>query len=106
MNIEEIENEIESLENDATNWSNIQRLSWLYVVRDHIGGERAEGETHASVQRTMVHTMPEYGGEFGEAVSGVDIDGLMPILSEHMDVIKLLHPKEYQAVLDRIKEIP
>ena len=57
-------------------------------------------ETHT------VDVMPEYDSEFGRCACGVDVRALMGILSEHMDVVKILYPKEYQAVLDRIAEIP
>ena len=100
MNIVEINEEIETLEKGETNWTNIQKLSWLYIVKDHM--------THTDINASYAPTdiMPRYEGEFGQAVSGKDINGLMNILSEHMSVIKVLHPKEYQAVLDRIAEIP
>ena len=101
VNIEEIKKEIANLEAGDTNWNNIQKLSWLYSVYDHMGNEGTPIIAHE------VHkTMPDFTGEFGEAVSGVDIAGLMNILSEHMAVVKVLYPKEYQAVLDKIKEIP
>lgn len=100
MNITEIEKEILSLEQSDTNWQNIQKLSWLYTVRDHMARNNI-----AEIQDAK-KMMPKYSGEFGEVVSGVDIDGLMNILSEHMSVVKILHPKEYQAVLNRISEIP
>ena len=88
------------MENGETNWANIQKLSWLYTVRDHMTNDDL-----AAIPVTR-DAMPVYSGEFGQAVSGKNIDGLMNILSEHMSVIKVLHPKEYQAVLDRIAEIP
>lgn len=99
MNISEIESEIKSLEQGETNWTNIQRLAWLYTVYDHMtrGGDTV-------VSYNAVRVMPDYGGEFGEAVSGKSIDNVMQVLTEHMAVIKVLHAKEYQAVLDRIKE--
>ena len=101
MNIEEIKKEIANLEAGETNWNNIQRLSWLYSVYDHMGDKETPIIAHEVRQ-----AMPQFSGEFGEAVSGVDIAGLMNILSEHMAVIKILHPKEYNAVLEKIKEIP
>lgn len=100
MDITEITDEIAKLEQSETNWTNIQKLSWLYTVYDHMVGD----STHEI--RYTQDAMPRFAGEFGEAVSGKDIGGLMNILSEHMSVIKVLHPKEYQAVLDRIAEIP
>ena len=100
MNIEEIKKEIAELERADTNYPNVQRLSWLYTVYDHMADDKAP-----IVANKVQSIMPTYQGEFGEVVSGVSIDGLMQILSEHMEVIKLLHPKEYQAVLQRIREI-
>lgn len=101
MNVNEIKDEILKLEEAETNWTNIQRLAWLYAVYDHMADDRTPIMAH-SVQSVM----PEYSGEFGEAVSGVSIDGLMNVLSEHMAVIKVLHPKEYEAVIEKISEIP
>ena len=101
MTVVEVENEIITLEQGDTNWQNIQKLAWLYTVHDHL--------THDGMPvaaRKVMNTMPEYTGEFGQAVSGASIDDLMNILSEHMSVIKVLHPKEYQAVLDKIAGIP
>ena len=100
MNLVEIENEIRGLEQGETTWANIQKLSWLYTVRDHINKEETMPDTHT------VDVMPEYDSEFGHCACGVDVRALMGILSEHMDVVKILYPKEYQAVLDRIAEIP
>lgn len=99
MNIAEIETEITRLERGDTNWQNIERLSWLYAVYDHLAGN------HGVVSADRVD-MPQYAGEFGQVVSGKNIDGVMNVLQEHMAVIKILHPKEYQAVLDKITEIP
>ena len=100
MNIEEIKKEIIELERADTNYPNVQRLSWLYTVYDHMADDKAP-----IIANKVQSIMPTYQGEFGEVVSGVSIDGLMQILSEHMEVIKLLYPKEYQAVLQRIREI-
>ena len=100
MDIAEIKTEIARLEKAETNWQNIERLSWLYAVYDHLAGD--------SVQTIPIERsdMPQYAGEFGQVVSGKNIDGVMNVLQEHMAVIKVLHPKEYQAVLEKIKEIP
>lgn len=98
MNIEEIRNEINAMEQAETTWQNIQRLAWLYTVHDHM----AEGRTPI-VAHEVRSTMPDYAGEFGEAISGASTDDLVNVLSEHMSVIKILHPKEYQAVIDRLR---
>lgn len=107
MDIVEIEKEITNLKEGETNWQNIQRLSWLYTVYDHLLGRNTRSQVVSQAENTEIRcVMPDCTGEFGEIVSGVNIYGLMNILSEHMSVIKILHPKEYQAVIDRIREIP
>ena len=99
MNIDEIRNEIEMMEQADTTWQNIQRLAWLYTVHDHMADGR-----HPIIAHEVRTVMPDYAGEFGKAVSGASIDDIMNVLSEHMAVIKILHPKEYQAVIERISE--
>ena len=98
MDITEIKNEIDRLQHADTNWQNIEKLSWLYTVHDHM--------TNDNTITVTKDIMPIYSGEFGQVVSGKNINSLMNILSEHMSVVKVLHPKEYQAVLDKIAEIP
>ena len=37
--------------------------------------------------------------------SGVNVSNLLTVLDEHMDVIKLLHPKEYETLIQKIREL-
>lgn len=101
MDVIKISREIEELEEAETNWSNIERLALLYTVYDHL----TDTGTPIFAQ-SVVDIMPNCGiGEFEEACSGKEILPLIDILSEHMQVAKALYPKEYQAVIERIKEI-
>ena len=101
MNIEEIRSEIADLERGDTNWSAVQKLSWLYTVYDHMTDD------HTPVlARSVVDVMPECGdSEFCKAIAGKGVSDLIKILSEHMNAIQILYPKEYQAVIDMIKEV-
>lgn len=45
------------------------------------------------------------GSEFLSVASGVNISSLLLILDEHMDVIKLLHPKGYDTLIQKIREL-
>ena len=45
-----------------------------------------------------------YKSEFLAAASGVDITELLNILDEHMSVVKVLHPMEYESLIKMIKE--
>ena len=86
IDIKEINDEIKKLENDDLNYANLQKLSWLYIVRDHSGGTiRGVG-----------------GNEFLDTCEGCERDKFFDIMSEHFDAMKILHPKEYRAVLERL----
>lgn len=102
MDIIKISKEIDELEEAETNWQNIEKLALLYSVYDHL----TDTGTPIMAQ-SVVDVMPNCGiGEFEEACTGKKILPLMDILSEHMQVAKTLYPKEYQAVIEQIKEIP
>lgn len=86
MNIDEINEEIIKLETGETNWGNIQRLSWLYTVRNNYRNQEISADT-----------------DFCSVCAKADLNKVLHIISEHMEVIQVLHPKEYKAVIDRIK---
>ena len=89
----DIEREIERLEHAEPTWENIEKLAMLYIVSDK-----------SDSQPKTVGVVPKVGSdEFARACKGVEIEPLMQILSEHFQAIKVLHPKEYQAVLDKIR---
>ena len=88
MNIQEIKNEIKNLERAETTWQNIERLSWLYSINDHIKPKYEDGKS-----------------EFLDIAHKADIEGLLDILDEHMNVIKILHTKEYQSLIEQIQNL-
>ena len=59
-------------------------------------------------------TMPSYDeyvpqirseSEFMNVCSQKDIVEVLEVLNEHMEAIKLLYPKEYDSIIEKIKEI-
>ena len=101
MDVIKLAKEIKDLEEAETTWANVERLAMLYTVHD-----RMSGEGIPIYAQTVTDVMPECGiGEFEEACTGKPILPLIDVLSEHFAVIKALHPKEYRAVIDRIKDI-
>lgn len=98
MSISEIEEEIIKLESAETSWQNVQRLAWLYTVKDHLAADKTP-----IIANKVISVMSEYNGEFGEVVSGARLDDIMTVLNEHMEVVKILLPKEYQAVINKIR---
>ena len=95
MNISLIERNIDELERYKVTAENVEQLAALYVVHDHL-----------SNGRNVVDVMPDCGeGEFRQACCDKDISKVFEILNEHMQVVQALLPREYAAVIDRIKNI-
>lgn len=93
MDLEEIEAEIQRLEQSKTTYDNCTKLAVLYSIRDHRGQIKKIAEYNAQ------------GSEFLQAAAGAPIEGLLDIIDEHLDAIEILHPREYSAIIRRIKEL-
>lgn len=92
LNLEEIDRTILELENHDTTYATCEKLAWLYVVRDHINNNQ-------------IKSYNLRGSEFLNLCSGVEIPKLLDVINEYMDVVKVLHPKEYDSVTNRIKTL-
>ena len=86
--------EIDRLEAKQTSYYVCDRLAKLYTVLDHIGPQADDGTT----QRMS-------GSEFLELSSGVSYRALMRVLDEHMSALAVVQPKQYAAVIDRIRAL-
>lgn len=96
ISLETIEREISELEARETSYRLCERLSWLYVVRDHILAEKyPQGSTTPRLE----------GSEFLEAASGVSYPDLMRILDEQVEAIRLMYPKTYEELMRKIKAL-
>jgi len=93
ISLDEIDKTILELEQHDTTYATIEKLAWLYIVRDKLAGP--------VVAKTGTYT----GGEFCEICSNVPLDLLMPIISEHFEAIKVLYPREYDVIVNKIKKI-
>ena len=81
----EINSEIESLENQPASFATIQKLSWLYTVRDH-----------------MTQTVPHGDSDFRRACAGKKLCDVMDIVDELMTVLLAVQPRLYHAVMDKL----
>lgn len=94
IDLETIEREINELEaRGDTTYAICERLSWLYVVRDHLRPVREDSRTTQDLR----------GSEFLEAASGVSYPTLMQVLDDHMAALSVVQPREYESVMDRIR---
>ena len=96
MTIEEINHEIEQLEPAEINTRNVQVLSSLYIIRNNFSKSTV----------SEIYIFPDIKGtELNESISGKSVSDVLDILNEHMEVIQVLYPKEYKALIERIKDI-
>lgn len=96
IDLETIEREISELETRDTSYKLCERLSWLYTVRDHL-------KPQAKQDSMLVPQMQ--GSEFLEAASGTRCTDLLELIDEHLATIRLLYPKTYSALLDKIRQL-
>ena len=92
MNINEINEEIKLLEQADTNYQNCNKLAVLYCVSDHL--------SQMPVQKSKIAAH----SEFINAFSNATIDYALSVMDEHMECVKALYPKEYAAIIDRLKK--
>ena len=102
IDIKEIEDEITRLEHCNTTYSNCEKLSVLYAVRDKL---RAPEQEEQGRRRYSYAAEPdlEYESEFLQAVNQSDLQKALLVIDAHMSAIKLLYPKEYNAIIRKIK---
>ena len=93
VSVEDIDREILELERRDTSYAVIERLCWLYVVRDHMRDDTKE------------RTGDLGGSDFLAAASMVPIGDLMAVLNEHMEAIKVVCPREYESVVAKIRAL-
>lgn len=104
MDIKEIESAMHTLACGDTNYEAVSRLASLIIVRDHLLSEHMPRPLdYSGNPRTSISV----GGksEFLTAVSEAPLEDVMEILDEHMEALKAVIPREYDAVLARIKRV-
>lgn len=106
LDMDEIKSEIARLENGNITFSTVEKLAMLYIVQER-------NSPTPEPEPIEIQQMPRYAyaaaptapkSDFLEAVGKVPIEKALDVLDEHMEAIKLLYPKEYKAVINKILE--
>lgn len=95
MSIEEVERTILELEKRDTTYATCERLAWLYIVHDHLTQRIVKEKARAAEMD---------GSSFLSACSGAEIAEILHVLNEHMEAVRVIYPKEYSAVVEKINE--
>ena len=80
----------------------VERLAWLYIVRDHalIKAKDEEGEDIVIMPSVAISS----GSEFMEACEKADNVKVWSIMDELMNTIKIMQPRLYDATIAKLKE--
>ena len=79
----------------------VERLAWLYIVRDN-ALMRVKEDTGAEPVIMPAVAMSS-GSEFMEACSEADPVKMWNVLDDLMDTIQMLNPRLYQATIDKLR---
>lgn len=99
INLETIEREISELEAREVSYRLCERLSWLYIVRDHLYAKTYPTEGVQALKTALS------GSEFLDAASGKPYEDVLRVVDEHLETIRLLYPKTYDGLVQRIREL-
>ena len=94
ISLEEVEKTILDLEARDTTYAVCERLAWLYIVKDHITPFPASNNIET-----------DNNSEFLQAITGKDSNEVWRIINDHMDCVKLVYPKQYNSIIDKINAI-
>ena len=83
----------------------ICKLADFYIIYDHLFGEPiSNGYSYDNKIETS--TIEIYGDtEFMQAVNGKSTQNVMDVLSELMEATKTLHPRMYDRVIEKLRDI-
>lgn len=95
LSIEEVERTILELEKRDTTYATCERLAWLYIVHDHLTQRIVQEKARAADME---------GSPFLAACSGAEIAEILRVMNEHMEAVRVIYPKEYSTVIEKIKE--
>lgn len=99
MDLETIEREISELEARQPSYKLCERLSWLYIVRDHLYAKIYPPEGKTALKSSLS------GSDFLDAANGKPYEDVMKAIDEHLETLRLVYPKTYSALVDRIREL-
>ena len=93
------------------NASTCIKLAAFYTIRRELFGEGKEGERLPSPSSYSYAQAPEpetiiindSGSEFARTIDGRPQAEIWPLMDEMMDTIHAIHPRLYNAVMDRLR---
>ena len=83
-------------------YNTCEKLATFYTLLNYLYSDKQKGYSYSYVEKDVFPAAD--GSEFREAIAGKNIEKVVDVLDEHMEVIKILYPKEYRSVINKIME--
>ena len=111
----DIQDTIDQLKAKGSTIDDAVKLAMLYYARDRMADEENQAAQVSdavpavmAAQPSPVAVVPESadtGSEFLAACSGAPVDDVLRVIDDHMEGIKVLMPKEYYYIVERINAL-
>ena len=112
ITVRELIQAIRECESEPHTQSKMAKLADFYIIYDHLFGEDREGvsyryiDNYSSSPAPVEKIIEEKGDtEFLQAANGKSANGVLQILDELMEATKVLHPRMYDQVISRLKDL-
>lgn len=112
IDLREIYDTIDELRRKGTTVGQAEKLALLYIAADYMEREErqqnAQSYAHAAApnpaKEMPVLVTTRGTSEFLTTCNGVPVEAVLKILDEHMEAIRVLYPKEFEAIMHRLEE--
>lgn len=85
-----------------------QLMASCYTILDHMFPEYSRSADITPVSLYSAAAVPQSdeisGSEFVIAANSAGMKRLLEVLDEHMECVRLIYPKEYAAIMRRLRE--
>ncbi len=117
IDLRELDETIDNIKRNGATINDAVMLAMMYIARDHMMREesahmpaqRAHDYSRAAEPTRVVETPDRIKtrgtSRFLAACGGLPTHDVMALIDEHMDVIRVLYPKEYEAILRRLDKM-
>lgn len=112
IDLREINETIDELKRNGSTVGAAEKLALLYITREHMEREeqRANPERHMESRYSQAAAplpaiiMVEPRSKFLEVCDGAEIEEVLKVIDEHMEAIMVLYPREYDALIEKIRK--
>ena len=102
----ELSQAIRECEKEPITASKVSKLADLYIIQDHLFGYNG-GYSYSNAPAKTVENVIEINGDtdFLSVVNGKKSEKVWAVIDEVMEVVKTLHPKMYDRVIEKIEDL-